>query len=146
MWICFATHENFTLPTFISPLPDELAWAVEAFAISWKGLRAYAFPPTPLLHRVVAKLRHGSAEVIFIAPWFPRRAWSLDLLDLCLEAPRVLPVWQKLLLQPGSSIYHRNPGILHLHAWRVSCAALLMPDSQKRWRHELPEGNFGPLL
>jgi len=142
----FATRDNFKLPTFVSPLPDELAWAVDAFAVSWEGLRAYAYPPTPLLPRVLAKLRQESAEVTLIAPWLPRRAWSLDLLDLCLEAPKALPVWTNLLRQPGSRIHHPNPGILRLHAWRVSRAALLMPDSQRQWRLALPEGSFVPLL
>ena len=142
----FATRENFKLPTFVSPLPDEMAWASNAFTISWEGMKAYAYPPTSLIPRVLAKLRLESAEVILVAPWLPRRAWSLDLLDLCLEAPRALPAWSTLLLQPGSDIFHRNPGVLRLHAWRVSRAALLLPDSQRGWRRELPEGNFDPLL
>jgi hypothetical protein len=142
----FATRENFKLPTFVSPLPDEMAWASNAFTISWAGMKAYAYPPTSLIPRVLAKLRLESAEVILVAPWLPRRAWSLDLLDLCLEAPRAIPAWSNLLLQPGSDIFHPNPGVLRLHAWRVSRAALLLPDSQKGWRLALPEGNFDPLL
>ena len=142
----FATRDNFKLPTFISPLPDELAWAVDAFTISWEGLRAYAYPPTPLLPCVLAKLRQESADVTLIVPWLPWRAWSLDLLDLCLEAPKALPVWTNLLRQPGSRIHHPNPGILRLHAWRVSRRALQLPYSQKMWCLELPEESFARLL
>jgi hypothetical protein len=58
------------------------------------GLKAYAFPPTPLIPRVLASLRQDSVEVVIVAPWHPRRAWSLVLLDLSLEVPRVLPVWE----------------------------------------------------
>ena len=31
-----------------------------------------------------------------------------------------LPPWEKLLKQPKSDIYHQNPKILNLHAWKFS--------------------------
>jgi len=40
-----------------------------AFTISWEGLRAYAYPLTQSLPRVVAQLRQESADVSLIAPW-----------------------------------------------------------------------------
>ena len=44
----FATSDNHKIDTFVSPFPDELAWATDAMSISWQGMWAYAFPPTPL--------------------------------------------------------------------------------------------------
>ena len=37
-----------------------------------------------------------------------------------LEPPWTLPVWEKLLAQPWSSIFHENLGIFRLHTWRLS--------------------------
>ena len=39
-----------------------------------------------------------------MAPWWPKRVWSLDLLELSMAPPRVLPLLEKLLLQPRSNI------------------------------------------
>jgi len=41
----FATSLNHKLYTFVSPVPDSLAYAVDAMSISWKGMFAYAFSP-----------------------------------------------------------------------------------------------------
>jgi hypothetical protein len=41
----FATSLNHKLDIFVSPVPDPLAYAVDAMSISWKGMFAYAFPP-----------------------------------------------------------------------------------------------------
>ena len=42
----FVTRFNHRLPTFVSPLLDPAAWAVDALCIPWLGLLAYAFPPS----------------------------------------------------------------------------------------------------
>ena len=42
----FATKFNHRLPTYVSPVPDPQAWAVDALSISWSGMLAYAFPPS----------------------------------------------------------------------------------------------------
>ena len=56
----FATRFNHKLPKFVSPVPDRLAWAVDALILQWTDLDAYAFPPTALLGQVVTKLLdHG---------------------------------------------------------------------------------------
>ena len=52
----FATMLNTKLPTYVSPIPDPQAWAVDALNISWKNIVGYAFPPTALLPRVVQNL------------------------------------------------------------------------------------------
>lgn len=41
----FATAENKKLPVYCSPFSDMKAFQVDALAISWKGMYAYAFPP-----------------------------------------------------------------------------------------------------
>jgi hypothetical protein len=49
----FDTSLNRNLDTFVSPVPDPLAYAVDAMAISWKGMFAYAFPPSKVLSQVL---------------------------------------------------------------------------------------------
>ena len=142
----FATRDNFKLPTFVSPMQDHLAWQTDALSISWCNLWAYAYPPTPLIPRVLRKVREEGAELILVAPWWPKRPWSVELLELALEPPRALPNWPTLLRQPGSAVFHQSPAVLHLHAWRVSRRALSLPDFQRKWRLESPEGDFAPLL
>jgi hypothetical protein len=41
--------------TYIPFTPDPKALAVNALAVSWDGMNAYAFPPTPLLQAVLNK-------------------------------------------------------------------------------------------
>ena len=43
--LVLATSLNRKLDTFVSPVPDSLAYAVDAMSISWKGMFAYAFSP-----------------------------------------------------------------------------------------------------
>ena len=45
----FATSLNKKLPTYVSPIPDPQAWAVDALNIPWENMVAYTFPPTALL-------------------------------------------------------------------------------------------------
>ena len=116
----FATRYNHRLPLFVSPVPDPEAWAVDAFSISWTGLPAYAFPPLPVLAKAIRKVRQDFAEVILIAPRWPRQPWYPDLLELAIDAPLPLPRVEDLLRQPRSGILHGNPMALDLHAWRLS--------------------------
>ena len=51
----FATRLNHKLPLYVSPIPDQNAWDIDALNINWSGLTAYASPPTALLHRVIQK-------------------------------------------------------------------------------------------
>ena len=38
---------------YVSPVPYQHAWDIDALNINWSGLTAYAYPPTALLHRVI---------------------------------------------------------------------------------------------
>ena len=52
----FATHLNQKLPLYVSPIPDQKAWDIDALNINWTDLTAYAYPLTALLHRVIRKI------------------------------------------------------------------------------------------
>ena len=51
----FATLLNHKLPMYVSPVPDQHAWEIDALNINSSGLVAYAYPPTALLHKVFQK-------------------------------------------------------------------------------------------
>ncbi|XP_076470025.1 uncharacterized protein LOC143300312 [Babylonia areolata] len=48
----FATRFSKRLPTYVSPVADPEAWAVDALSLDWSSLIAYAFPPFPILSKV----------------------------------------------------------------------------------------------
>ena len=88
----FATSLNHKLDTFVSPIPDPLAYAVDALSISWKGMFAYAFPPFRFLSQVLQKVARKSFKIILIAPAWPKQAWFTYLLRLSCARPIRLPV------------------------------------------------------
>ena len=51
----FATRLNAQVQKFVSWKPDPQAWKVDAFAITWTGIKAYAFPPFCLISRLLQK-------------------------------------------------------------------------------------------
>ena len=64
----FATRLNHKVPLYVSPVPDQNAWDINALNINWSDLTAYAYPPTALLHRVIQKIRQSSCLISVIAP------------------------------------------------------------------------------
>ena len=114
----FATWFNHKLPRFVSPVPDRLAWRVDALSLRWEDLDAYAFPPTALLPQVVAKLLdHGCRHIILIAPGWPNMPWFWDLVNMSVHIPLLLPQVANSLTQPFNLCPHRDLLNLNLHAW-----------------------------
>ena len=74
----FPTHVNHKVPLYVSPVPDQNAWDIDALNINWSGLTAYAYPPTALLYRVIQKIRQCSFLIIVIAPGWPGMPWFWD--------------------------------------------------------------------
>jgi hypothetical protein len=60
---------NYKLETFVYPIPDQKAWAVDAMAISWKEMFNYIFPPFRLLHRTLHKMRGDGLIAIEADIW-----------------------------------------------------------------------------
>ena len=120
----FATSLNNRLPVYCSPVPDPLAWKVDAFTVPWDGLDVYAFPPFPVIRLCINRvLTSQRTRVTLIAPKWPRQEWYPDLLALCVEEPLELPLWRNLLRQPHSQAVHGALGRLGLHAWKLSSEA-----------------------
>ena len=116
----FASALNARLPRYCARTQDPNAWKIDAFSFRWKGLRAYAFPPFPLIPRVLQKIREDEAWVVLIAPHWPRRSWYREIVDLLAGQPRRLPSRPDLLYQPVSGTRHPRLSALHLTAWPLS--------------------------
>ena len=83
----FATRLNHKLPLYVSPVPDQNAWDIDARNINWSCLTAYAYPSMALLHRVIQKIRQRNCLIIVIAPGWPGMPWFWDLVQLSTEIP-----------------------------------------------------------
>ena len=115
----FATRFSRRLPLFVSPVPDPQAWAVDALSLPWTNLLGYAFPPFPILGKVIRKASIERATLILVAPKWEGQPWYPDLLDLVHENPIPLRIGLKGLVQPRTGVPHANPAVLNLHAWLV---------------------------
>ena len=93
----------------------------DALSHSWQGLDTYAYPPPPLIHAILGKVRlEKGVKMTLIAPNTMRAVWYPDLLELLVEEPFVIPPVKDLLSQPLSGILHPHPDKLDLRAWRLS--------------------------
>ncbi|XP_034258760.1 uncharacterized protein LOC117655422 [Pantherophis guttatus] len=115
----FASESNHQLPRFYTRFPVPGAEAVDALISPWPcGLLLYAFPPLPLISRVIRKLLQEQAELILLAPFWPRQPWFADLMALS-----VAPHWQipadKISLWQGC-LAHPDPQWFRLTVWRLS--------------------------
>ena len=63
----FATNKNKKLPLYVSPLPDQEAWAEDALSLDWTGLDAYAYPPASIISKVLEKIMTEPCKIILIA-------------------------------------------------------------------------------
>ena len=115
----FATRYSSRLALYVSPVADPLAMATNAFAIPWTGLQAYAYPPTSLIPRVLAKYTSEGPTLLLVTPYWPKCAWFPELLTLACDNPLPLDLEEGQLVQPRSGHPHPNLGVLRLTAWRL---------------------------
>jgi hypothetical protein len=113
----FAMRLNNKLTRFMSPFPDTTAEAVDAMSLDLTDRICYAFPPTALLTKVLAKLQQSPCcHMILVAPWWPKRLWFLILLHYSRSNPLELLLQENLLKPPKSNVFHNNLQMLALHA------------------------------
>lgn len=114
----FASSANTQLRRFYSRGRQEGAEAVDALQSPWPPGLLYAFPPVALIQRVINRVRALAAEVVLVAPRWPRRPWFPELLNLSTRPPWTLPIREDLLLQGPTR--HPDPQMFQLTAWRLS--------------------------
>ena len=135
----FALKCNTKLATYMSPIPESEAWKVDSLVQTWEGLYAYAYPPTTLIRQTLNKLILHRAELILIAPLWPKQEWFPDLLRLSIDFPLVLPPTAKLLKQSFSQHFHQSPQMLNLHAWRLFVDPIKFGTEQVSNRIAVPQ-------
>ena len=133
----FVSHLNHKLPLYVSPVPDQNTWDIDALNINWKGLTAYVCPLTALLCRVIQKTRQYPYLIIVIAPGWPGMPWFWDLVQFSTEIPLQLPVSKNLLKQSHNYVFHSNPQHRNLHAWSLGVDSSKNKASLWRWQREL---------
>ncbi len=141
-WIdLFATHLNHKLPTYISPIPDAQALAVDALSYPWEGIWGYAYPPTEIMAKVLTKIRVESCKILLIAPLFPQAMWYKALRDLSVDIPIGLPGIKDLVMQSHTRVLHERPASMRLHAWTLSNS----PSERKAFLDKWPSWCRGLL-
>lgn len=71
----FASRTNKKCPIFYSRFPDPDATAVDAFTVSWRNKKFYAFPPFALISRMLRKIVLDQAEGVVVVPFWPTQLW-----------------------------------------------------------------------
>ena len=113
----FATQYSHRLPLYVSPMRDHKAIGKDALARSWANMEVYAYPPTSLLQKVLAKAAIERPRLILIAPFWRASPWFPDLMSLAREGPVFLNLTKKTLVQPRSGIGNERAAFLNLTAW-----------------------------
>lgn len=119
----FASVHNRQTQIFCTWYPHNQAYALDALTIPWEGMFLYAYPPMCLIPKVLQHIRQYNCQVILIAPFWPRRPWYTELLQLLIAVPLKLPNCPQLLQQPNTKIFHPNVEVLQLTAWLLSTEA-----------------------
>ena len=142
----FTTSLNAKLPLYCSLVPDPQTVFEDAFCHPWASLDLYAFPPFPLVGRVVTRVREiPNLSMTLVAPLWPEEEWFADLLLLLTQPPVVLPWLDQLLQQTHFNRFHSDVHPLSLHAWRLSSVS----SESRAFREDLllrcPAASLHPL-
>ena len=128
----FASAWNTQLPDFVSWRPQPGASSVDAFALSWRNLKGYAFPPFAVISKCIAKISREQATLILITPVWVGQPWFPDLLDLTCDFPRLLPITSRTLTS-AQGLPHPLGHHLQLVAWKLSG----IPTKPEEFRSQL---------
>ena len=111
-------------PTYCSWIADPKALKIDAFTFCWDFNLVYLFPPFPLIHKCLSKIRKDKCRAILIAPVWKSRPWYPIILGMLMDRPALLPIRKDLLQLPLSNQTHplltdrkRN---FKLATWHVS--------------------------
>jgi hypothetical protein len=116
----FATSQNAKCKAFITRVPDKHAIGWDALQMNWDNLDTYAFPPFPLIMKVLQKVKrsHNMHMTLIVLMW-QSQGWFPTLLEMLIDMPRSLPPRPDLLTQPDGTL-PMSPAVYQSHAWRLS--------------------------
>ena len=132
----FASRLNHKLPLYVSPVPDQNAWDIDALNINWSGLTALCLPSNGYPSQGNPKDQTMQLPDHLIAPGWPGMPWFWDPVQLSTEIPLQLPVSTTLLKQSDNYVFHSNPQHLNLHAWCVGVDSSKNKASLWMWQIE----------
>jgi len=104
----FASRLNAKCSRFCAWKPDPDAEYIDAFTRSWKDIFFYAFPPFPIILKVLQKIDSDQATGILVVPNWPTQPWFPRYQARLLSAPIIFPPNKSLLLSVD-----RRPHPLH---------------------------------
>lgn len=119
----FASRANSKCSRYISWFKDPGSEAVDAFTISWRNLKFYAFPPFSLVLRVLNKIVLDKADGVIVVPDWHSQPWYPLFLKLLVGKPVLFKPDRNLLCCPFRS-QHPLASSLTLVAARLSAKRL----------------------
>ena len=102
----FNSSQNHQLKTYCSWIADPKALKIDAFTFSWDLNLVYLFPPFPLIHKCLSKIKKDKCRAIPIAPVWKSRPWYPIILGMLMDRPALLPIRKDLLQLPLSNQTH----------------------------------------
>ena len=104
----FASKDNHQLENYVSFKPDPNAIAIDAFALSWRNIDCYLFPPFSVISSVLKKLVEEEVRfALLVAPVWKTQSWFPQLLHQVAGPCYLLPKTETLLKLP------KDPGRQH---------------------------------
>lgn len=116
----FASRLNSKCKKFYSRFPDPQASSVDAFTVSWKDEKFYAFPPFALITCTLRKIINDQATGIVVVPMWPTQPWYPLFTSLLIEPTIVFNPHTKLLISPYSQENHPLASHLSLVVGKLS--------------------------
>ena len=114
----FASHQTAHLPRYMALHADKRSVGRDAMLQPWDAV-TYLFPPTPLLSRVIQRIKAQSIRAILICPRWPSALWWALVLELLVEPPLPLPHYLEALhpVVDGNQVPYLDPLVaLHVFA------------------------------
>lgn len=87
----FATRGNRQIHQFFARYATPEVEGVDTLCCPWPAGLLYAFPPFPHIQRVIWRLLEERAELLLLAPYWPRCLWFADLMSLSVAPPWQIP-------------------------------------------------------
>ena len=94
----FASRNTSQLPRYMSLFQDSLAVAQDALINRWDRV-SYAFPPSPLMLKVLQKIQQEQISVILICPKWPSALWWPLVEEMSVQQMLQLPHYKEAVVQ-----------------------------------------------
>ena len=124
----FATEHSTQLTRFFAWGQAPTAEAFDALLQPWDFRLAYAFPPPPILPRVLGKMATSKGEFVLITPFWRVQKWFPLILSMNILEVRRLPLLPDLVIDLTIHAPPPKLGQVQLLAWRISGGSMHHPS------------------